>query len=156
MCRHFQLAGSHHHTPDTSLPVLIQMESLSSLLCSLLPLELNQPCHSTGQPSSSLPRCHTCNTLLMMKLTAWDLMPHSLVEVYWYCRGSSSLHQQGTWISLCWYTDSKKQGIPLKGTGTAIPLQAWTGPEGSRRLRFPGFKKGVRLSQPYVPTTFSP
>jgi hypothetical protein len=26
-----------------------------------------------------------------------------------------------------------------KGTGKAIPLQAWTGPEGSRRLRLPDF-----------------
>jgi hypothetical protein len=25
--------------------------------------------------------------------------------------------------------------------GKAIPLQAWTGPEGSRRLRLPDFKK---------------
>jgi len=24
--------------------------------------------------------------------------------------------------------------------GKAIPLQAWTGPEGSRRFRLPGFK----------------
>jgi len=24
--------------------------------------------------------------------------------------------------------------------GKAIPLQTWTGPEGSRRLRFPDFK----------------
>ena len=24
--------------------------------------------------------------------------------------------------------------------GKAVPLQAWTGPEGSRRLRFPDFK----------------
>jgi hypothetical protein len=28
-----------------------------------------------------------------------------------------------------------------KGKGKAIPLQAWTGPEGSRRLRLPYFKK---------------
>jgi len=27
-----------------------------------------------------------------------------------------------------------------KGKGKAIPLQAWTGPEGSRRLRLPSFK----------------
>jgi len=27
-----------------------------------------------------------------------------------------------------------------KGIGKAIPLQAWTGPEGCRGLRFPGFK----------------
>ena len=27
-----------------------------------------------------------------------------------------------------------------KGKGKAIPLQAWTGPEGSRRVRLPDFK----------------
>jgi hypothetical protein len=27
-----------------------------------------------------------------------------------------------------------------KGKGKAIPLQAWTGPEGSRRLSLPDFK----------------
>jgi len=27
-----------------------------------------------------------------------------------------------------------------KGKGKAIPLQPWTGPEGSRRLRLPDFK----------------
>jgi hypothetical protein len=31
--------------------------------------------------------------------------------------------------------DSKKG----KGKGKAVPLQAWTGPEGSRRLRLPDF-----------------
>jgi len=31
--------------------------------------------------------------------------------------------------------------LPLvKGKGKTIPLQAWTGPEGSRRLRLPDFK----------------
>ena len=28
----------------------------------------------------------------------------------------------------------------VKVKGNAIPLQAWTGPEGSRRLRLPDFK----------------
>jgi len=28
----------------------------------------------------------------------------------------------------------------VKGKGKAIPLKAWTGPEGSRRLRLPDFK----------------
>jgi len=28
----------------------------------------------------------------------------------------------------------------LKGKGKAIPLQAWMGPEGSKRLRLPDFK----------------
>jgi len=36
----------------------------------------------------------------------------------------------------------EQEGRPLKGKGKgkAIPLQAWTGPEGSRRLRLPDFK----------------
>jgi len=31
-------------------------------------------------------------------------------------------------------------GICTDGKGKAIPLQAWTGPKGSRRLRLPDFK----------------
>jgi hypothetical protein len=30
--------------------------------------------------------------------------------------------------------------VTLKGTGKAIPLQAWTGPKGCRRLRLLDFK----------------
>jgi hypothetical protein len=30
--------------------------------------------------------------------------------------------------------------ITSKGKGKAIPLRAWTGPDGSRRLRLPDFK----------------
>ena len=37
-----------------------------------------------------------------------------------------------------------------KGKGKVVPLQAWTGPEGSRELRFPDFmttaQDGGRLS----------
>ena len=37
-----------------------------------------------------------------------------------------------------------------KGEGKAVPLQAWTGPDGSRKLRFPDFvttaQDGGRLS----------
>ena len=41
--------------------------------------------------------------------------------------------------------------VSRKGEGKAIPLKAWTLPEGSRRLRYPDFKtvstqKVVRLS----------
>ena len=34
----------------------------------------------------------------------------------------------------------------------AVPVQTWTGPEGSRRLEAPGFQDG----QPYWPVTFTP
>ena len=43
-----------------------------------------------------------------------------------------------------------------KVKGKTIPLQAWTGPEGSRRLRRPDFKTiGTRSCQPYAPATFT-
>ena len=29
--------------------------------------------------------------------------------------------------------------IPVKGKGKAVPLQAWSGPKGSRKLRFPDY-----------------
>jgi hypothetical protein len=35
----------------------------------------------------------------------------------------------------------EKKKIKGKGIGNAIPLQAWTGPEDSRRLRLPDLKK---------------
>jgi len=38
------------------------------------------------------------------------------------------------------YSSCKHFTDIVKGTGKAIPLQARTGPEGSRRLRFPDFK----------------
>ena len=39
--------------------------------------------------------------------------------------------------------------------GKAVPLQAWKGPEGSRRLRLQDFKKLVGLSA-LAPATFTP
>jgi len=33
-----------------------------------------------------------------------------------------------------------QQSVKGKGKGKAIPLQAWTDPEGSRRFRLPDFK----------------
>ena len=37
------------------------------------------------------------------------------------------------------YTPYLKPDIDMKGKGKAVPLQAWSGPEGSRKLRFPDF-----------------
>jgi hypothetical protein len=41
------------------------------------------------------------------------------------CFGSQVIHHQGA--------------LHSKGKGKAVPLQAWTGPEGSRKLRLPDF-----------------
>ena len=38
------------------------------------------------------------------------------------------------------YLDNSLLINKVKGKGKAIPLQAWTGPEGSRRMRLPDFK----------------
>jgi hypothetical protein len=38
------------------------------------------------------------------------------------------------------YVTTKLNASSIKGKGKAIPLQAFTGPEGSRRLRLPDFK----------------
>jgi hypothetical protein len=50
-------------------------------------------------------------------------------------------------------TNNKKR----KGKGKAIPLNALTGPEGSRRLRLPDFKKNDKWQgwKPYAPTAFT-
>jgi hypothetical protein len=39
------------------------------------------------------------------------------------------------------YNNTDIRNTHVKGKGKAIPLQVWTGPEGSRRLRLPDFKK---------------
>jgi len=47
----------------------------------------------------------------------------------------------------------------VKGKGKAVPLQAWTGPDGSRKLSFPDFvttaRDGSRLSA-LAPAAFTP
>jgi hypothetical protein len=36
--------------------------------------------------------------------------------------------------------NTKNKLVQCKGKSKGIPLQAWTGPQGSRRLRIPDFK----------------
>jgi hypothetical protein len=45
--------------------------------------------------------------------------------------------------------------------GKAVPLQAWSGPQGSRKLRFPDYMTAAQdggkvVSQPYAPSAFTP
>jgi hypothetical protein len=46
------------------------------------------------------------------------------------------------------------------GKGKAIPVQAWAGPESSRRLKFPDFKNNGTVKwygcQPNEPAAFTP
>jgi len=43
-----------------------------------------------------------------------------------------------------------------KGKGKAVPLQAWSGPEGSRKLRFPDFMKTAQDGGKVVSLTHRP
>ena len=47
-----------------------------------------------------------------------------------------------------------------KGKSKAVPLQAWSGPECSRKLRFPDYvttaQDGGKDVQPYAPAAYSP
>ena len=52
---------------------------------------------------------------------------------------------------LC-YVGRKK----VKGKGKAVPLQAWTGPEGSRKLRVPDFVKTTQDGGKFVTLTHRP
>ena len=44
--------------------------------------------------------------------------------------------------------------------GKSVPLQAWSGPEGSRKLRFPDFmttaQEGGKVVSLYAPAAFTP
>jgi len=43
------------------------------------------------------------------------------------------------------------QQCAVKNKGKAVPLQAWAGPEGSRRLRLPDFKVVSPTHRPPLP-----
>jgi len=46
--------------------------------------------------------------------------------------------------------------IGPKGKGKAVPLQAWSGPEGSRKFRFPDFMKTAQDGGKVVSLTHRP
>jgi hypothetical protein len=47
-----------------------------------------------------------------------------------------------------------RSGIQSKGKG--VPLQAWSGPEGSRKLRFPDFLTAAQVGGKVVSPTHRP
>jgi len=44
----------------------------------------------------------------------------------------------------------------IKGKGKAVPLQAWSGPEGSRKLRFLDFMTTAQDGGKFVSLTYRP
>jgi len=50
-----------------------------------------------------------------------------------------------------------ESSLGIEGTkGKAVPLQAWSGPEGSRELRFPDFKTTAQDGSKVVSLTYRP
>ena len=50
----------------------------------------------------------------------------------------------------------KSRNIYSKGKGKSVPLQAWSGPEGSRKLRFPDFMTTAQDGGKFVSLTHRP
>jgi hypothetical protein len=46
--------------------------------------------------------------------------------------------------------------LEIKGKDKAVPLQAWSGPEGSRKLRFPHFMTTAQIGGKVVSLTHRP
>ena len=46
--------------------------------------------------------------------------------------------------------------IPNTDKGKSVQLQAWSGAESSRKLRFPDYVTTAHDGQPYAPATFTP
>jgi len=51
-----------------------------------------------------------------------------------------------------WWNDSEREKAQVK----SVPLQAWTGPEGSRQLRFPDFMTTAQDGGKVVSRTHRP
>jgi len=79
--------------------------------------------------------CHSCfklNIYLSYNNTKCALM----FKLYFY----TPFVITPTCFDLSWSSSRSDLTSVKKGKGKAIPLQAWTGPEGVRRLKLPDFK----------------
>jgi hypothetical protein len=78
-------------------------------------------------------------------LTHWNPSPAGLASQTRTCMGTLTYHHRA---------------FSAFHVNKAVSLEAWTGPQGSRRLRPPDFltsaHEGGRLCQPYAPAAFTP
>jgi len=70
--------------------------------------------------------------------SAFALRKLGLKANMWLCAGT--LYSVMRLITFWTTTDRIYDGGPIILKGKAVPLQAWSGPEGSRKLRFPDFR----------------
>ena len=85
----------------------------------------------------------------MWRRVAWQIYVGSTVlwefpaSIFRLIRARCFVRQLQGLVTICWGSEERdfvfNVGLWLLGKGKAVPLQAWTGPEGSRKLRFPDF-----------------
>jgi len=83
-------------------------------------------------------------THVMLMCNAFCFVSVSLdiakIFMQWCNLHSHNKHRRNCLQSLFVASSAVTEIKTRKGKGKAIPLEAWTGPEGSRRLRLPDFK----------------
>jgi hypothetical protein len=90
-----------------------------------------------------------------------DVTPWRLVNRHWCFGGTFCLHIQKAWLfsNTAGRPSSPRRAIQFTCWVKVIALQAWTFPEGSRRLRLPDFKTIGTWSwcgyQPNAPAAFT-
>ena len=104
---------------------------LPCLLPPSLPVPFLQPL------SSSLPHTHIMTTTDEIFI----VVVRRVNAGYPFHSGNLLTHEvSGSYVLMPFQFSVIASYSDSKDTGKAIPLQAWTGPEGYRRLRFPDFK----------------
>jgi hypothetical protein len=68
----------------------------------------------------------------------------------------SIAHEQEIIVSVAYEQEILFRITNGKGKGTAVPLQVWNGPEGSRKLRFPYFMTTAQDGGKVVSLTHRP
>jgi hypothetical protein len=80
-----------------------------------------------------------------------DLRPPSLTRYWWPLLYRNTIF--GNLISKILFCNATDKG---KGKGKTVPLQAWSGPEGSRKLRLPDFMTTAQDGGKVVSLTHRP
>ena len=87
------------------------------------------------------------------------LLFSSLVLMHWHNSHKANYRDSAQEHNTKYYTFSKQPKTKYNVKVKAVPLQSWSGPESSRKLRFPDFmttaQDGGKIVEPYAPAAFT-
>ena len=72
------------------------------------------------------------------------------------CHAALAAERRHVWVSCIKFHQIWSRITESKGKGKAVPLQAWGGPESSRKLRFPDFMTTTQDGGKVVSLTHRP